>query len=70
MKIDAKAPEGNVYNIMGLVWNLLSAVGRKNDWPDVERRMKSGNYDNACDVAEEVTYGSIKVINRDKEARP
>ena len=64
MKIDARKPEGNVFFIMGMVERLLKDSGRSREWPAVEKRMKASNYDNACDVAEEVTYGSIKVVNR------
>jgi len=64
MLIDAKAPEGNVYFVMAVVHRLLKDIGREDKWAEVEKRMKSGDYNNACDVAEEVTHGSIRVINR------
>tara|TARA_Y100000310_G_scaffold341331_1_gene440141 strand:+ start:75 stop:281 length:207 start_codon:yes stop_codon:yes gene_type:complete len=64
MEIDAKSPEGNAYAIMGYVQRLLKEVDRFVEWPAIQERMMSGDYDNLCDVAEEVTYGTIKVVNR------
>lgn len=64
MQIDATAPEGNVYFIMAAVRRLLIDIGREDKWPAIEARMKSGDYNNACDVAEEVTHGSVIVVNR------
>ena len=68
MEIDAKAPEGNVFNIMAVVSRLLEDTGRGDQVESVMKRMRSGNYDNACKVAEEVTFGSITVVNRDIDA--
>ena len=65
MRIDAKSPQGNAVIIMGEVTKLLEAVGRGDEVEAVMDRMQSGDYDNLCDVAEEVTKGSIKVVNRD-----
>lgn len=64
MEIDATGPEGNAILIMGRVHELLKAVDRLDEWPAISEEMKSGNYDNLCDVAERVTYGSITVVNR------
>ena len=65
MEIDAKSPEGNVNYIMAVVSRLLEDSGRGDQVKSAMERMRSGNYDNACKVAEEVTYGSIVVVNRD-----
>lgn len=67
MEIDATTPDGNAYAIMGYVRRLLEASQRIEEWPAAQKRMMSGNYDNLCDVAEEVTFGSIKIINRHGE---
>ena len=67
MEIDAKAPEGNAVFIMGAVRRLLADAGRADEIPGVTLRMKSGNYENLCKVAEEVTYGSITVVNRGED---
>ncbi len=64
MEIDAKSPDGNAFTIMGYVTRLLKDASRGDEVETVMDRMKSGNYDNLCKVAEEVTYGSIKVVNR------
>ena len=65
MGIDAKAPEGNVNYIMAVVARLLEDSGRGGQVESAMERIRSGNYDNACKVAEEVTFGSIVVVNRD-----
>ena len=64
MEIDAKAPEGNAWCIMGVVKRLLEDTDRHDEIDTVMERMKSGNYDNLCKVAKEVTFGSITVVNR------
>lgn len=64
MDIDAKKPEGNAYAIMGVVSNLLKECGRKDEIETIMSEMVSGDYNNLCDVAERVTYGSIKIVNR------
>lgn len=64
MEIDATSPDGNAFTIIGLVKRILEETNRIDEWPDIEERMMSGDYNNLCDVAEEVTYGTITVINR------
>lgn len=64
MEIDATTSDGNGGAIMGIVCTMLKQSGRRDEVKDVRRRMMSGDYDNLCDVAEEVSDGSIKVINR------
>jgi len=61
MIISKSSPRGNAFYIMGSVKKLLLDTGRKDEWPEILRRMESGNYDNLCAVAEEVTHGSIQV---------
>ena len=65
MQIDARSTLGNAYYIMGAVEDLLKKVGRADEVAGVMQRMKSGDYENLCQVAEEVTFGSIQVVNRD-----
>ena len=64
MEIDAASPGGNVFAIMASVKRLLKDSGRAADWPDAKLRMFAGDYANVCAVAEEVTFGSIVVVNR------
>ncbi len=64
MEIDAKSPSGNAFVIMGHVQRLLEDADRGDEVETVMDRMKSRDYDYLCKVAEEVTYGSIKVVNR------
>ncbi len=64
MEIDAKSPQGNAMCIVAAVKTLLTEVGREDEWAEISDRMYSGDYNNLCDVAEEVTHGSIKVVNR------
>lgn len=67
MDIDAKSPDGNAFAIMSYVRLLLHEVNRQDEWPDAQKRMMSGDYDNVCAVAEEVTFGSIRVVNRGED---
>ena len=67
MEIDAKSPDGNAFAIMGYVHKLLKEVGRRDEWPEIQKQMMSGNYDNLCAIAEQVSYGAIVVVNRSEE---
>ncbi len=64
MEIDARGPDGNAFAIMAHVRRLLYATDQRKKWPEVQKRMESGTYDNLCKVAEEATYGSITIVNR------
>lgn len=66
MIVDCKAPEGNAFVIMGLVMRLFKAAGREKDWPEISKKMMSGDYRNLLKVAEESTGGSIKFKNKPK----
>ena len=64
MDIDATSPMGNAFAIMGAVSHILREVGRAGEWPAIQSRMMEGGYDNLCAVAEEVTNGAVRVVNR------
>lgn len=64
MEIDASSPMGNAFCVMGGVHRLLKETGRADEWPEIQERMMSGDYNNLCDITEEVTFGSITVVNR------
>lgn len=66
MVINRKAPEGNAFVIMGYVKRLLEDSGRGKDWDAARKRMESGDYENLCKVASEVTYGSITFTDEDE----
>lgn len=63
MIIDCEAPEGNAFVIMGYVSQLLKAVGRKDEWPEVRKKMMAGDYKNLLKVAREATFDSIEFVN-------
>lgn len=63
MDIDASSPQGNACSIMGVVQKLLKDAGRRDEWPAIQERMMAGDYRNLCAVAEEVTHGSVRVVN-------
>lgn len=67
MEIDRNSPDGNAFAIMGYVSRLLKDVGRDDEIPGVIERMRSGDYENLCRVADEATFGSIKVVGYDDE---
>lgn len=67
--INVKKPEGNAFCIMGTVSSILKQCGRRDEIPEVMARMKSGDYDNLCDVAEEVTHGTLKITGRKKRKK-
>lgn len=63
MEIDTKAPEGNAFAIMGVVQKLLRDTGRADEIKAAMERMESGDYQNLCDVATEVSHGSITFVS-------
>lgn len=65
MIIDARGPDGNAMVIMAHVMSLLKQVGREDEVAAIRERMMEGDYENLCRVAEEVTFGTIRIINRD-----
>ena len=65
MEIDHSGPEGNAFAIMGVVKNLLKDSGRSDEIKDTMDLMMSGDYDNLCAVAEEVSFGTITFVDDD-----
>jgi len=62
MIIDKRSEDGNAFVIMGYVSKLLKEAGRAKEWPEIQKRMMAGDYDNLCAIAKEVTYGSIEIV--------
>ena len=68
IRVYTSSPEGNVFNIMGLVRQLLSAQGRtSDDIKNVLKDMSSGNYRHALDVANRETFDSFEFIGLEAE---
>ena len=65
MRIPKSDPKANVFALMGLVRDWLSAHGRLGQWPKVEEEMMSNDYEYACDIAEQTTEGWLQVIDDD-----
>lgn len=61
MIIRADGPGGNALSIMSQVAASLKEVGHEDEIEDTLARMRSGDYTNLCQVASEVTHGSIQV---------
>lgn len=62
--IDARSPDGNVFVIMGYVRRYLQQTKQLNKLPLVMEAMRSADYTFACDIAEEVTLGWLKITHR------
>ena len=69
MRIDIGLPEGNAYSILRVVQKLLRDTGQNDKIDEVMTRMKSGDYDNLCAVATEVSRGSITFYNSNEDAQ-
>lgn len=67
MKILKSSPAANAFAIMGYVQKLLRETGRASEIDSVAERMKAGNYDNLCQVAYEVSNGSIEIVDDDDD---
>jgi len=58
----------NAFHVLALVRDIFYQTGQRDRWPEVEARMKSGNYRHLCAVAKEVTYGSVEVVDDPDDA--
>lgn len=56
----------NAFAILAAVEQLFRKTDRRADWPAVSERMRAGDYDHLCKVAEEVSYGAIGIVGRDE----
>jgi hypothetical protein len=61
-RILKSSPDGNAFAIMAHVRRALFEAGREAEWPAVQERMMEGDYAHLCAVAEEVTDGSVSVV--------
>lgn len=61
MIIGRDTPRAKPYYLLGAVQEHLKAKARIDEWPGIRERMESGDYENMCKVAEEVTFGEVKV---------
>lgn len=69
MKIFAGGHEGNAHMIMARVHECLTGAGRKNEVRAILQRMRgAASYRELCDIAKEVTFGSIEVVGNREEA--
>ena len=64
LEIDARGPKGNAYEILLEVKLYLKRTGRNSEWSAVKNRMTRKDYTALCNIAEEVTNGAIKIVNR------
>ena len=61
-------PEGNAFCIMATVRDVLRQLGRtKKEQDEAAERMRSGDYENLCVVAKEVTLGLVEVRGPDED---
>jgi hypothetical protein len=66
MEIDIRQPEGNAFAIMGVVRRYLRQTNQKDKIEEVLAEMMSGDYENLCEVAENVTHGAITFTGFDE----
>jgi hypothetical protein len=64
--IDAKGPDGNAYVIMAAVQSYLKQTDQRARIPMIMEAMRSSDYIFLCDLAEEITLGSVRINNRPK----
>ena len=67
--IDAKGPDGNAYVIMAAVTSYLKQTGQRDKITMIMEAMRSSDYIFLCDLAEEVTLGSVRINNRPKRGK-
>lgn len=62
--IDGKSPDGNAYVIMAAVTSYLKQTDQHHRITMIMEAMRSSDYIFLCELAEEVTLGSVRVNNR------
>jgi len=63
LMIDSTSPQGNAFAVMGLVKKVLQEMGKsKTEINEAMEAMQSGDYDNLCEIASDVTDGFVKVV--------
>ncbi len=61
--IDSTSSQGNAFAVMGLIKKVLQEMGKsKTEIAEALKEMQSGDYDNLCKVAKEVTNGFVEVV--------
>ncbi len=63
MEIDLNSPMGNAFNIMSVVKSYLKQTDRRDEWPEISKKMMSSNYENLCEIAVKTTHGFIKFVD-------
>lgn len=61
LEIDLTGPQGNAFCLLGIAHDFTKQLGREEDWSEISKRMKSGNYDNLLKVFEE-EFGEYVVM--------
>lgn len=60
-RIDLTGPDGNAFALLGIAKELCKLTGIK--WPQVQKEMTSGDYENLIQTLEKY-FGSIIIIER------
>jgi len=64
LMIDSTSPQGNAFAVMGLVKKVLQEMGKsKTEINEAMEAMQSGDYDNLCEIASDVTDGFVEVVS-------
>lgn len=61
--IDVASPDGNVFCIISQVKSVLKQLNRSDEIKSVSKRMMSGNYDQALQIASDVTNELVVFTN-------
>lgn len=60
--INLNGPEGNAFNLLAIGHKVCKIIGL--DWKPIEKKMKSGNYDNLVAVFKENFGAHFKLVRR------
>ena len=70
LKIDARSEQGNAWNIMGHVRNIMKQLGKTEaEMKLASEDMMSSNYKHLCEAANKHTGGVIIVMNIPNDIR-
>ena len=61
VEIDLTGPQGNAFYLIGYAKQLAKGTGK--DWPDIQKRMTSGDYENLLKVFD-AEFGDYVVVYR------
>lgn len=63
MEIDLNSPQASAFAVMSYVKSYLKQTDRFSEWPDTQKQMMAGDYDDLCRIATKISHGFISFVD-------